>query len=235
MKLQQLIVESQSPVNYRRNLIVRKSRNVEPELLDEAIKWITIRSGIRSGRNAAIFYRNAESGCGIFGRSYAGGFDSEGNRPLRTHFVIVAPNQLECYYNNPVLIIRSLNSCGAWILKTSKESAELPELELSDHAVNSFAYPYHADQVEKTLNAIKKYQRVAVTDASRPLEFVGEVLQAHSFETRSKISFAIDRRVSADTPFQISAYSSDDIRLKQDLSDHGVYPVRLRSKPVSSI
>ena len=234
MKLQQLIVESQSPVNYRRNSIVRKSCNVKPELLDEAIKWSTIRSNIPSGRNSAIFYRNAESGCGMLGRSYAGGFDNEGNRPLRTHFVLVAPNQLKCYHNNPVLIIRSLNSCGAWILNTSKESAKLPELELSDHAVNSFAYPYHADQVEKTLNAIKVHQRVAVTDASRPLDFVGEVLQAHSFETRAKISFAIDRRVSADSPFQISAYSSDDIRLEQDLSDYGVYPVRLRFKPARS-
>ena len=170
----------------------------------------------------------------MLGRSYAGGFDSDGNRPLRTHFVLMTPTQLKCYYNNPVLVARSLNSCGAWILNTAENLAELSELELADHAVNTFAYPYQADQVERTLNAIKLHERVAITDATRPLDFIGEVLQAYSFETRSKISFAIDRRVSTETPFHISAYSSTDVRLEHDLTHHNVFPVRLRTKPVHS-
>ena len=168
----------------------------------------------------------------MIGRSYAGGFDSDGNRPLRTHVVLMTSNQLECYYNNPVLVARSLNSSGAWILETTDVGAELPELELSDLVVNSFAYPTQVEQVKRTLDAIKTHDQIAVTDASRPLDFIGQVLQAYSFDERAKISFAIDRRIAADTPVQINAYSRGDVRLEHDLSHHRICPVRLRTNLV---
>lgn len=232
MKIQQLIVESKGSADCRENAIVGKSSGIEPELLEEATKWSTAYSGILIGQRSTIFYCPSKQGTGLIGRSYGGGFDSEGNRPLRTHFVLATSNQLKCYYNNPVLIARALNSSGAWFLKTTDVEAELFELELPDHVVNTFAYPDQVEQVKRTRDAIKINDQIAVTDASRPLDFVGQVLQSYGFGERSKVSFAIDRRIAAATPFQINAYSSADTRLEHDLSQHNVCPVRLRTKPV---
>ena len=229
MKLQQLIVEAKTSTDHHEKVVIGKSSNIESELLEEAIQLSTTSGQILNLQNAPVFYCLSKAGVGLVGRSYAGGFDSEGNRPLRTHLVVVTLNQLKCYYNNPVLIVRSLNSCGAWILKTTDVEATMPDLELPDHVVNAFVYPDQVDQVKRTLDAVKIQDRIAITDASRPLDFVGQVLQAYSFEQRSKISFAIDRRITAETLFQISAYSQADVRLEHDLSQYQVSPVRLRS------
>ena len=234
MKLQQIIVEAKSSAGTCEKKIVGMSSGIEPELLEDAIKWSTTRREILSGPDSVIFYCSSKEGTGVFGRSYVGGFDSEGNRPLTTHLVLVTPNQLKCYYNNPVLVVRCLNSCGAWILKTTDVEAELPVLELSDHSINTYSYPDQVEQVKRTSDAIRGNDRIAVTDASDPLDFVGQVLQAFSFQERSGIGFAIDRRVTADSPFQINAYTRGDIRLEHDLSEYQVFPVRLRSKPVCS-
>ena len=232
MKLQQLIVESNNSSDHDENVVVGMSSSIKPELLTEAVNLSTTRREILSGQNAAIFYCRSRAGTGMIGRSYAAGFDSEGNRPLRTHLVLVSSNQLKCYYNNPVLIARSLNSCGAWILKTIGLEPELPELEMSDSVVNTFAYPEQVEQVTRTVEAMESHDQIAVTDASRPLDFVGQVLQTFSFGERSKISFALDRRVTAETPFRISAYTRGDVRLEHDLTHHRVFPVRLRTKLV---
>ena len=234
MKLQQLIVASPSPNDFCDNVIVAQSKNIAPALLEMATKWATVRNAVASGQSVSTFYFNTTSGTGVIGRSFPSGFDRQGNRALYTHFVLATSNQLKCYYNNPVLIARSLNSNGTWILKTSPPAASLPELEMSDFAVNPFACLSEQEEVKRTRKAVQVHDRVGITDAPQPLSFVGEVLQTYQFEKRAKISFAINRRVAGDTLFKINVYSQGNIRLEHELSEFQIYPLRLRSRFIRS-
>ena len=232
MKLQQLIVDATSVSDRRRNVLVTKSNSIKQELIDQAIEWSTVGGGVFSECGSAVFYCRSRAGTGMVGRSYPCELNDKGERFMRTHWVLVSSNQMKCYYNNAVLFVRILNSSGQWILQTSQFESELPVLEVIDRPVNTFAYPMQEQQVDFAKRAIMTHERVAVSDACQPLDFVGHVLQGYSFRERAKVSFAVDRRVLGDTPFQINAFSRSDMRLEHDLMRHRVFPLRLRSEAV---
>jgi len=234
MKLQQLIVDAKNTSDRSQNVLVAKSNNIKQELVGQAVEWSTVGNGVLSDCPSAVFYCRSRAGTGMIGRSYLCGLNGSRERFMRTHWVMVSSNQMKCYYNNAVLFVRNLNSSGKWILQTSDLGPELPELELFDGPVNSFAYPDQEQQVDLARQALKTHEQIAVPDAYRPLDFVGQVLQACSFKERSKISFSIDRRIAADTPFQFNAFSLADMRLEHDMKQHRVFPLRLRSEPVRS-
>jgi len=234
MKLQQLIVDATSASDRHQNMLVAKSTNIKQEVVDQAVEWSTVGSCVLNEGGSAVFYCRSRAGTGMIGRSYSCGLNENGERFMRTHWVLVSSNQMKCYYNNAVLFIRNLNSSGQWILQTSNFASELPELELFDNPVNAFAYPDQEQQVDMAKRAIKAHEQIAVSDAYRPLDFLGHVVQAYSFKERARVSFAFDRRITDATPFQISAFSRSDMRLEHDLTQHQVFPLRLRSAPVRS-
>lgn len=230
MKLQQLVVDTHNPSDHNENVVVARSNKIEPELVAAAVQWSTAWGGILSGQRSAIIYRQFDTGAGMLGRSYGTEFDDQGNRSLRTHWVIASPNQIKCYYNNSVLLVRTLSSDGGWFLQTARFESVLPELEIADCPINPFAYPSQQQDVQSALRAIDVHKQIAVFDTDRPLNFVGEVLQAYSFGERAKISFAINRRINSVTPFTINGYSQADTQLEQDLSQYDVYPLRVGVK-----
>lgn len=234
MKLQQLIVDATSVSDRRQNVLVAKSNKIKQELIEQAVQWSTVGSGLLNEQGSAVFYCRSRAGTGMVGRSYPSCLNRDGERLMRTHWVLVSSNQMKCYYNNAVLMIRNLNSGGHWIMQTSSCESELPELELADCPINTFAYPDQQQQVDLVKQAVEIHGQVAVSDARRPLDFVGQVLRAHSFRERAKVNFAVDRRVAAETPFHLNTFSSADIRLEHDLRQYGVFPLRLRSEPVRS-
>lgn len=229
MELQQLIVDAPSLTDHSENQLVAKSSNIKQELIEHAVKWSTVGSGLLGDRSSAVFYCRSRAGTGMIGRSYPSSLDRQGNRLMRTHWVLVSSNQMKCFYNNAVLIIRILNSSGQWVLQTSSLVPVLSELKISDCPINTFAYPDQEQEVGAVKRAVGVHGQVAITDAIRPLDFMGQVLRAHSFKERAKLSFALDRRVAGDTPFQINAFSQSDIRLEHDLSQQSIFAVRLRS------
>ena len=234
MKLQQLIVDAKSVSDRRQNVVVAKSKNIKQELIEQTTQWSTVGSELLNEQGSTVFYFRSRAGTGLIGRSYPGSLNHRGERFMRTHWVLVSSNQMKCHFNNAVLIIRILNSSGQWILKTSGFESELPELEVGDHPINTFAYPDQQQEVDFAKQAIETHGQVAISDANRPLDFIGHVLGAHSFRERAKVSFAFDRRVISDTPFKINAFSRADVRLEHDLTQHNIFPVRLRSVPVGS-
>lgn len=234
MKLQQLIVDASSVSDRRQNVLVAKSSKIKEELIEQAIQWSAVGSDLLKEQESAVFYCRSRAGTGMVGRSYPSCLNRNGERLTRTHWVLVSSNQMKCYYNNAVLIIRNLNSSGHWILQTSSCESELPELELADCPVNTFAYRDQEQFVDLAKQAVEVHGQVAIPDAVRPLDFVGQVLRAHSLKERAKINFSVDRRVAAATLFHVSAFSGADIRLEHELRQSGVFPLRQRSEPVRS-
>ncbi len=77
-------------------------------------------------------------------------------------------------------------------------------------------------------------------EASWPLDFIGQILRARSFSERSQLPFALDRRIGpANWTGELQPIhrlksmhslkpTSANIRLEHDLSQHDVFPIRLR-------
>lgn len=227
MILQQILVEATDFTDPTGNRIVAQSANIKEGQAKKMAAWATVRAGLLPRQLTATFYANFSKRYSLLGRSFAGGYDQHGDRALYSQIVLLNAANLRAFENNAVLLARLLNSSGAWML-SSEMPSELPELELSDGTINSFAYADCGSNRDHILKSLELHDRVGLTDATEPLAFMGAFLNCIDLQARSKIGFSTGRRFFEDAPFNISFYPGGDLRLEQELIEKQVYPIRLR-------
>jgi hypothetical protein len=200
---------------------------VENSVANKMALWGTVRTGLLPRHLSATFYARINKRYGVLGRSFAGGYDSQGERSLYSQLVLLTDAYLRAYDNNPVLFARLLHSSGSWVLGT-ESPAELSELSLPSSTVNTYEYDQERPETDRILKAMKLHDRVGLTDASDSLAFMGSFLNSVDFQKRTRTSFSIGRRFFENAPFQISFYPGGDLQLEHELAEKQVYPIRLQ-------
>lgn len=227
MILQQVLVEATDFTDSKGNVIIARSANVSDELADKMAAWATVRTGLLPRQMTATYFTKLSKRYSLLGRSFAGGYDRHGDRALYSQLVLLKNANLRDYENNAVLVARLLNSSGAWMLSSSLPD-KLPEIQLPDGGINSFAYSSQPVDAERILKSMDLHNRIGLTDADEPMAFMGAFLNSISLEQRANIGFSIGRRFSDSTPFQVSFYPGGDLNLEQQLIKNQIYPIRLR-------
>jgi hypothetical protein len=228
MRLQQILVEATDFTSPNGNQIVARSANIDEGITKKMAAWATVRAGLLPRQLTATFFASFSKRYSLLGRSFAGGYDPHGDRALYSQLVLLNAANLRAFENNAVLIARVLNSSGAWML-SSELPDELPEIEMPNGTINSFAYSDCGDNREHILKSMALHDRIGFTDATEPLAFMGAFLNSLDLQERAKIGFSIGRRFFEEAPFNISFYPGGDLRLEQELTQRQVYPIRLRT------